>query len=68
MGNSAGTYRTTFQNAMKAFDKLPTSIRDALANAHHNYAVQPFLTQWRRGVRAADLVKEIHKSDRRRST
>ena len=43
--NSRGSYRTTRQNAMKAFDKLPPKARAALANAAFNWAAQPVLTK-----------------------
>lgn len=44
-----GTYRTTPELAMAAFDKLPPVARKAFANAVANYAPQPWLTRYRRG-------------------
>ena len=67
MKNSRGTYKTTYQLSMRAFDKCPPTIRQALAHADYSYATQPFLTAWRRGVRVSELVKDIRQSDRRRA-
>lgn len=51
MGNSSGGYRTTIENAMAAFDKLPASARAALANAAFQWVPQPFVTGFeRRGL------------------
>jgi uncharacterized protein DUF6525 len=44
-----GNYRTTKENAMKAFDKLPPEARSALANAVEDWVPQPFLTKLWRG-------------------
>jgi hypothetical protein len=49
-GNSQGNYRTTAKAMMKAFDKLPPAARKALANAVGNWAPQPYLTLYRRGL------------------
>jgi len=49
MSNShRGSYRTTKENIMRAFDKLPPEARIALANAVGNWVPQPFLTMHRR--------------------
>src|SRR5690349_21081888 len=58
--NSRGSYRTTKQNMMRAFDKLPAEVREALANAPENWVAQPFLTALRRGqFDAPSLVRWI---------
>lgn len=46
--NSKGGYRTTHENMMKAFDKLPQKAREALANAQFNYVPQVVRTRWNR--------------------
>jgi len=69
MGNSSGTYRTSPQNAMKAFDKLPASARAALANAAYCWAPQPFLTQferkgrWKTGKELAAYINQIDQTE-----
>jgi hypothetical protein len=51
MGNTVGgSYRTTTQNTMQAFDKLSKSAREALTNAVESWAPQPILT-WQTGKR-----------------
>ena len=72
--NSRGSYRTTPANMMRAYDKLPPTVRKALANAAFNYAPQPVLTRVRRDgwscgaviglIRAWDR-QEIEKVDRK---
>lgn len=48
-GNSTGSYRSTTENHMKAFDALPAAARKALREANFDWATQPFVTHWRRG-------------------
>ena len=50
MGNSKGSYRSTRENLMAAYDKLPPSARKALQDAAFNWAPQPIVTHWRRGT------------------
>lgn len=57
--NSCGSYRTTREKMMKAFDKLPPECREALANAIGNYVPQPYLTMLRRGESADDVIRSI---------
>jgi hypothetical protein len=57
--NNPGSYPCTLEAKMKAFDKLPRSVRHAIANAHDDWVPQPLLTRFRRGVSAAMLVKRI---------
>ena len=46
MGNSVdGNYRITPQLSMRAFDKLPKSARETLANAVEDWVPQPILTR-----------------------
>jgi hypothetical protein len=59
-GNSPrGSYRTTKQRMMRAYDKLPRKVRRALQDADRNYVPQPLLTNLRRGWEPATLVKLI---------
>ena len=66
MSNSvSGNYATTNIQTMKAFDKLPRSVRAALRDSVENWVPQPIRTMFeRRGVSAADCVKQIQKWDR----
>jgi hypothetical protein len=65
VGNGSGSYRSTLQNHMKAFDKLPPTLRQALANAVFDWATQPILTLWRRdGLNVKEIAKRIAKWDR----
>lgn len=63
MSNSAGTYRTTTANMMKAFDKLPPEVRTAIANASRNVVPQPYATMLKRGVKAASVIGMIELRD-----
>jgi hypothetical protein len=63
MINSQGCYRATTHSVMRAFDRLPLEVRQALAGAAFNYAAQPFLTQLRRGAPPNRLIERIAKSD-----
>jgi hypothetical protein len=60
----SGSYRTTKEKMMKAFDKLPPTSRAALANADHNWVPQLVLTQWRRGQPVQYLAILINHWDR----
>lgn len=57
--NSAGSYKSTRDDLMRAFDKLPKSVRQALAEASRSYAPQPLLTAFRRGTPAEKIVAWI---------
>lgn len=59
MGNAKGSYATTPQLTMQAFDKLPPTARRALANAAICWATQPILTYWRRGYKGYKTGAEI---------
>ena len=48
MSNSKGSYRVTAQNDLAAYDKLPRSVRQAIANGAFNLACPPLLTWWKR--------------------
>jgi hypothetical protein len=69
MGNSKGSYRTTAENSMAAYDKLPPSARKALQDAVYCWTTQPFLTRWRNGLpgyrTGKDVAKTIAAMDRR---
>jgi hypothetical protein len=64
MGNSRGSYYSTPENHMRAYDKLPSTVRQALASADFDYATQPILTRWRRGTSPKALVRFIRRWDR----
>lgn len=68
MGNSSGSYRSTPERSMAAFDRLPPTARKALREAAFNWATQPILTQFRRGVRGyvtgEQIAESISKWDR----
>jgi hypothetical protein len=57
--NIAGSYRTTKEAMMAAYDKLPPKARAALAQAVENWVPQPLLTQYRHTHDVADLVVTI---------
>lgn len=59
----SGSYRTSIENHMKAFDKLPAPIREALRNSSVNWAAQPFLTAYRRGVHYSEIIALIEQAD-----
>jgi Family of unknown function (DUF6525) len=60
MGNSVtGSYYTTPQRSMAAFDKLPKSPREALADAVENWAPQTILTAHNRQKRGFETGTEI---------
>lgn len=64
MGNSKGSYHTTPENNLAAFDRLPRSVRAALANADFSWAAAPIRTSFERGrMTAAEIVKAIRKWD-----
>jgi hypothetical protein len=66
-GNSRGSYRTTPERTMRAFDQLPPALRDILNNARFKWADQQILTSFRTRVKGgehpalvtADLVEHI---------
>jgi tricorn protease-like protein len=63
--NERGSYRTTRKAAMRAYDKLPPSVRRALGDAVYAWAPQPFLTLLRRGGWSPkEIVKDIADLDR----
>lgn len=68
MSNSRGSYRSTIENSMAAYDKLPPSARKALQDAVFCWAPQPIVTYWRNGRKGfktgADIAKSVAKWDR----
>jgi hypothetical protein len=65
--NSGGNYRSTIKNSMRAYDKLPRRLRDALKYSANCFAPQPVLTEVRRKVPADVLVDLIEDQDRAHS-
>jgi len=69
MGNSSGSYCSTRENSMRAYDKLPASARAALANASYDWATQPFLTgferrgRWKTGKELAAYISKIDRDE-----
>lgn len=68
MSNSKGSYYSTTENSMTAYDKLPPTARRALQDAAFCWAPQPVLTRWRKGragyKTGADIAKTVAKWDR----
>lgn len=65
MGNSVigGSQET---RTMQYYDRLPRSVREALQNCIHDFAVGSWLKQFERGqIKAKDLVKKINEWDRK---
>lgn len=48
MSNSHGHYVTTTEATLKAFDKLPREVREALSEGVADWVPQPVLTYYRR--------------------
>ena len=63
MGNSRGSYRTTRENSMAAYDKLHPAVRLALQEAMFCWAPQPIRTALNRNVAPKDMVRSIAKWD-----
>jgi hypothetical protein len=63
MSNSSGSYPTTTEAVMAAYDKLPLLVRMALANALDDYVPQPVLTRHRRGETPVQLVMMVKRWD-----
>lgn len=60
MSNSKGSYRTTWERAMAAYDALPREVRVVLANSIGNWVAQPLLTKLRRkGYSTKDAVNVV---------
>lgn len=64
--NSKGSYRTTRENMMRAFDRLPAPVREALRNAAFNYAPQPYATDIKRGDDPVRVAARVSIFDRYR--
>lgn len=70
MGHNAGLggrrgYKTTPRLKMAAFDRLPADLREVLANAKFDWAVQPVLTDWRLTRDAPGIKRMIQRADLR---
>lgn len=59
MGNSNGTYQTTREASMRAYDKLPPMVREAVANAAFDWAPQPIVTLLRKGHSPERIVAAV---------
>ena len=59
MGNSRGSYPTTKERTMAAYDKLPPSARKALQDALVDWAVQPIYSSWRNGRKGFKTGSDI---------
>jgi len=60
--NNQGGYPTTTEAMMRAFDKLPRTVRMALANSVENWVPQPIRTRFERGQwTAPECLKRIAK-------
>jgi len=57
--NSDGGYPNTPEADMRAFDQLPATARQALANAAPDFASQPWLTRFRRRKTSKEIAKAI---------
>jgi hypothetical protein len=57
--NSRGSYPTTAECDLKAYDKLPAKLRQALQESVFDWASQPFLTNVRRGLSVNKLIKQL---------
>jgi uncharacterized protein DUF6525 len=64
--NSHGSYRTTREAVMRAYDKLPPEVRHALQNANHDWVSQPLLSMLHREWKPATLVNLIKTWDRKK--
>jgi Family of unknown function (DUF6525) len=62
--NDPGTYWTTREAVMKAYDKLPPEVRHALQNANYDWAPQPLVSRLRHGLSPMALVLSIKRWDR----
>lgn len=66
--NSKGSYPTTPELMMRAFDKLPRQLRETFANADDNYVPQRHLTYLKRGGCVRECINSIERSDLLRRT
>ena len=68
MGNSKGSYSTTKERTMAAYDKLPATARKALQDALVDWASQPIYSRWRDGRKGyktgADIAARVAEWDR----
>jgi hypothetical protein len=63
--NASGSYRTTREAMMASYDRLPRTVRNALANAVENWVPQPLETEWKTGrYKPSDLAKMVAKWNR----
>lgn len=61
----AASDRTYEKRTMDYFDRLPRSVRAAVADARFNWAIHSWLMQFERGqIKTAELVKRVNEVDR----
>jgi hypothetical protein len=63
-GNDNGTYWTTLEAMMRAFDELPPSVRRALANAVFDWATPPLLREYHDGKSPRKIIKDLARWER----
>lgn len=64
-GNNNVASRVVRENTMRHFDKLPSSVRAAVANARFNWALAGWLKAFNRGeLSARDLVAHVQRADK----
>ena len=66
-GNSGGAASERYyeKRTMDYFDRLPRSVRAAVANARFDWTLHNWLTQFERGqLKAPELVKRVNEVDR----
>jgi hypothetical protein len=57
--NDTGTYRSTLEKLMRAYDELPPTVRRALANAIFDWAAPPLLRDYLDGKSARKIIKDL---------
>lgn len=62
--NSSGSSGPTWQNNLKAYDRLPRSVRKALQDANQDWACTSLLAEFNRGeISAPDLIARVKRWD-----
>ncbi len=52
------------EGSYEMFDRLPSIVRRALANSDYDWAVEPFLHEYRGGRSIAGLIADIRNNDK----
>jgi hypothetical protein len=58
-GNGHGDFRENRINTMSYYDRLPFSLRRAIANAAGDYATGPIYRDWQNGADPSDIIKKL---------